>query len=87
MSFYEQVCEILAKEAGYQVARQHKILGEVSREVTEYLQDTLHRKGYIPNREEEIKKIAELAGTGTKKSTLIALLMFLLQLLMELKYI
>ncbi|MFW1338120.1 TdeIII family type II restriction endonuclease [Vibrio parahaemolyticus] len=67
MSFYEQVCEILAKEAGYKVARQHKILGEVSREVNEYLQDTLDLKGYVPNREEELKKIAELAGTGTEK--------------------
>ena len=66
MSFYEQVCEILAKEAGYKVVRQHKILGEVSREVNNYLQDTLDVKGYIPNREIEIEHITKLAGKGAK---------------------
>ncbi|MCT4348175.1 TdeIII family type II restriction endonuclease [Vibrio sp. NC2] len=67
MSFYEQVCEILAKEAGYEVKRQHKILGEVSTEVNEYLQQTLDNTAYIPDRETELLKIAELAGTGVEK--------------------
>ncbi|MGY5615311.1 TdeIII family type II restriction endonuclease, partial [Vibrio brasiliensis] len=64
MSFYEQVCEILAKEVGYNVKLQHKILGTVSQEVNAYLQHTLDDKNYIPNRDVELKEIRRLAGNG-----------------------
>ncbi|MEZ9626701.1 TdeIII family type II restriction endonuclease, partial [Aliivibrio fischeri] len=64
MSFYEQVSEILAKEIGYEVKLQHKILGEVSPAVNDYLQTTLDSTKYIPNRESELATIKALAGRG-----------------------
>lgn len=64
MSFYEQVCKILADEVGYEVKLQHTISGEVNEETSKYLDKTLENKNYKANRNDELKEIKNLVTPG-----------------------
>ncbi|WP_165729117.1 TdeIII family type II restriction endonuclease [Pseudoalteromonas sp. 31A1] len=64
MSFYEQVCKILADEVGYEVKLQHTISGEVNEETSKYLDKTLESKNYKANRNDELKEIRNLVTPG-----------------------
>lgn len=67
MSFYEQVCKILGESVGFKVLHQEKVLGFINDKIHKYLDENLEDINYIPNREDEIKKIRELSTPGPKK--------------------
>jgi len=60
MSFYEQTCELLANEVGYEVTLQKKVKGFISPVIENYLQ-RLNKTEYSPNREKELSDIRRLS--------------------------
>tara|TARA_R100001039_G_scaffold29948_1_gene21636 strand:- start:141 stop:911 length:771 start_codon:yes stop_codon:yes gene_type:complete len=61
MSFYEQLCVKLAIEAGYEARSQFKLMGSVSPAIYEYMNSTLERTDYYPNRVQEIETIRRMS--------------------------
>lgn len=66
MSIYEQMAEVLARDAGHQIERQHELLGEIDPK-TESLIVKIHtqlRKGECWDDEDPVKQISESTKPG-----------------------
>lgn len=64
-SFYEPFCVMLGDLAGYEVETQKKVLGSCNQDVENYLHDIEKNMDYVPNRDEEIKKLKEIVTPGS----------------------
>lgn len=60
MSFYEQISRQLATMVGYTAQTQYKLTGFIHANAKTYLDDLLETVSYLPNRENEYKKLAEI---------------------------
>ena len=64
MSFYEQLCALLASNNGYEVETKKKILGSCNSEVEKLILSIILQKDYQPNREKELQKLRNIVTPG-----------------------
>jgi len=60
MSFYEQISKQLATMVGYTAQTQYKLTGFIHPTAKTYLDDLLETVSYLPNRDNEYKKLFEI---------------------------